>query len=306
MKTRAEFAYRASLDSYFFGRTSQTSPHSVQCWSIEKGGIMSRRTAILLVGAAGIGVGLLSTSAFAAPASGTVIGEAASAGAVTQKVIWRGRAVGWRGVGWRAGYRPGWRGRWGWRPGLAAAGLATAATATAFNSGYGNYPYGYYPYGDNYGYSNTGYYGNGYYGPGAYTAQNYNYGYGYQPAAGAAAVAAPTPPATPNYASYNYGYASPSYAGYGYASPSYASYNNANETGYRTYRGRHRQRSAATTAGAAAGAANTGPVQNQRWTRDYCVNAVHERLGISSSDAGKDANRDAVIRCMQRGPMAIG
>jgi hypothetical protein len=90
-----------------------------------------------------------------------VIGAAASNEGVTQKVIWRGgpgwRGVGWRGVGWRRGYwRPGWR--YGWRPGLAAAGIA--ATAAYNNSGYG---YG------NYGYELN-------YGPGPYTGTpNYIY-----------------------------------------------------------------------------------------------------------------------------------
>jgi hypothetical protein len=247
---------------------------------------MSRRTAILLVGAASIGVGFLGiSSAFAAPASGAVIGEAASAGGVTQKVFWRGRAVGWHGVGWRggwhgvgwrggwrgAGWHPGWRGvGWGWRPGLAAVGLAATgvAAAAAYNSyGYG-YPYGYYSYG-NYGngYYGNGYYGSGYsYGPGPYTAQNYNYGYGYQPGfgAGVGAPTAPAPAAAP-----------PSYAG--------------NEYGYRSYRG-HR----------------IAAVAGERWTREYCINAVHERLGVSATDAAKPTNRDALMRCMYRGPMAIG
>jgi hypothetical protein len=86
---------------------------------------MSRQIAISLVGATAIGIGLVGmSSAFAAPANGTVIGEAALNGGVTQKVIWRGgwrggagwRGVGWRGVGWRGvGWRGvGWRGV-GWR-----------------------------------------------------------------------------------------------------------------------------------------------------------------------------------------------
>jgi hypothetical protein len=128
---------------------------------------MSRQTTILLVGAA-IGAGLLAmSSASAAPASGTAIRDAASVGDLTQKVIWRGRAWGWRGgLGWRAGWRgqgwrgygwrPGWRvgragwggwGGWGWRAGLLGVGLATA---TAYNYGYGGYPYD-YGYGDGWG-----------------------------------------------------------------------------------------------------------------------------------------------------------
>jgi hypothetical protein len=79
--------------------------------------MMSRQTTIALVGAVAIGVGLLSmSSAFAAPANGAVIGEAASNGGVTQKVLWRGGwrgGLGWRGVGWRGGL--GWRGGVGWR-----------------------------------------------------------------------------------------------------------------------------------------------------------------------------------------------
>jgi hypothetical protein len=118
---------------------------------------MSRQIAISLVGATAIGIGLLGmSSAFAAPANGTVIGDAASDGAVAQKVFWhrgwrgvgwRGvgwRGVGWRGVGWRTGWHPGWRRGWGWRPGLAAAGVAAAgiaATATADNFGTSNYLY---------------------------------------------------------------------------------------------------------------------------------------------------------------------
>ena len=106
---------------------------------------MSRQT-ISLIGAATIGVALVGTSsAFAAPANGAVIGEAASTGEVTQKVIWRGgwRGVGWRGVGWRGA---GWRYGRGWRPGLAAAGLAAAgaaATGIAATAAYNSYGYGY-------------------------------------------------------------------------------------------------------------------------------------------------------------------
>ena len=113
---------------------------------------MSRQTTIWVAGATAIGVGLLGMStAFAAPANGTVIGEAASAGEVTQKVIWRGGwrgGVGWRGVGWRgAGWRgvgwrgAGWRRGWGWRPGLAAAGVAAAGIAAT--AAYDSYGYGY-------------------------------------------------------------------------------------------------------------------------------------------------------------------
>jgi hypothetical protein len=279
------------------------APHRFRLLGDLKGGrLMLRQTTILLIGAASIGVGLLGMpSAFAAPASGAVIGEAASAGGVTQKVFWRGRAlgwrgvgwrgvgwrgvgwrgvgwrgVGWRGVGWRTGWRPGWRAGWGWRPGLAAVGLA--ATGVAAAAAYNNYGYG-YPYG-NYAY---GGYGNGYYYPGAYAAQNYNYGYGYQPAVG-----------------YGYGYQPAAGYGYGYQPGVGAAVAGAatapaptvapgNENGYRSYR-RHR---------AAA-------VGGERRTREYCINAVHERLGVSSTDAAKEANRDAFMRCMERGPMAIG
>jgi hypothetical protein len=118
---------------------------------------MSRQTTTALVGAAAIGVGLLSmSSALAAPANGAVIGDAASAAGVSERVLWRGgvgwRGVGWRGVGWRGvGWRPGWRYGWGWRPGLAAAGAAaTGIAATAAYNSYG-YGYGNYGYGPNYG-----------------------------------------------------------------------------------------------------------------------------------------------------------
>jgi len=43
-----------------------------------------------------------------------------------------------------------------------------------------------------------------------------------------------------------------------------------------------------------------------KWSRGQCINAVHERLGVSSTNARGAANRAAVIRCMQYGPMAIG
>jgi hypothetical protein len=59
---------------------------------------MSRQTTISLVGAAALGARLLGiSSAFAIPADGAVIGEAASA-TVTQKAVWRGHAWGWHGV----------------------------------------------------------------------------------------------------------------------------------------------------------------------------------------------------------------
>jgi hypothetical protein len=141
---------------------------------------MSRQITISLVGAA-IGVGLLGmSSTSAAPVNGAVIGKAASAEELTEKVVWRGygvrgygvRGYGWRGVGWRGG---GWRGV-GWRPGLAVAGLGLAtaglATAAAYNYGYNNYGYDNYGYGDNYAYG---------WRPGwgvAAAAQNYNNGYG--------------------------------------------------------------------------------------------------------------------------------
>src|SRR5215467_8913705 len=120
---------------------------------------MARQTIISLVGVA-IGAGLLGvTSAGAAPADGGVINKAASAGVVTEQVVWRGYGWRGRGVGWRPGLRAGWHG-YGWRPGLAAAGVATAglATAAAYGaySGYNNYPYDNYAY-NNYGYGNSGY-----------------------------------------------------------------------------------------------------------------------------------------------------
>jgi hypothetical protein len=71
---------------------------------------MSRQTTISLVGAAALAVGLLGMSpGFAAPANGTVIREIPSPGGA-QKVVWRGRAGGWRGTGWREGRdrRAGW------------------------------------------------------------------------------------------------------------------------------------------------------------------------------------------------------
>jgi hypothetical protein len=251
---------------------------------------MSRQTTISLVGVAAIGVGLLSLSAStsAAPVNGASIGKAASAEELTQKVIWRGRAVAWRGVGWRPGWRRGlgwrgvgWRAGWGWRPGLAAAGVA--ATGLAAAAAYNNYGYG------NYGYRA--------YGPGAYTAApSYGYGYG---------------SATPSY-----GYTAPSY---GYTVAQNYNYGYGNPYGYGTYYGGYSQPgvSAAAAVGAPttpAPAVRTATTHNRRgnraessrWTRGFCVNAVHERLGVSSADAGKDANRDAVIRCMERGPMAIG
>jgi hypothetical protein len=142
------------------------SGHPKRSWSI-----MARHTTIFLVGAA-LGAGLLGTSsACAAPANGAAIGESASAGSLSQKVVWRGgwggwrgagwrgvgwrgggwgwRGAGWRGVGWRGGWGwrgAGWRGGgwgWGWRPGLVAAGIATAglATAAAYDYGYGDDSY---------------------------------------------------------------------------------------------------------------------------------------------------------------------
>jgi hypothetical protein len=59
---------------------------------------MSRQTIISLVGAAALGARLLGMSAaFATPADGAVIAEAASA-SVTQKAVWRGRAWGSQGA----------------------------------------------------------------------------------------------------------------------------------------------------------------------------------------------------------------
>jgi hypothetical protein len=258
---------------------------------------MSRQTTISLVGAAAIGVALLGTSsAFAAPANGAAIGAAATSGGdLTEKVVWRGRGVGWRGVGWRgagfrgagwrggwgwrAGWRPGWRAGWGWRPGLAAAGLATAgvASAAAYNYGYGDYGYGPNP-GPNYGYANAAYYGPGaYYG---YPASNYDYAvmpaYGY---------------GNDGYGHYYGGYGQP---GVGVAAavspaPAVTSTENYGSKNYGSYR-----------------RARNSRTEPARWTRGYCINAVHERLGVSTTDAAKDTNRDAVIRCMQRGPNSIG
>jgi hypothetical protein len=263
---------------------------------------MARQTVISLVGVA-IGAGLLGvSSASAAPANGVVIGKAASAGELTEKVIWRG-------YGWRPGWRAGWRG-WGWRPGLAAAGVAAAAAYGASNYGYNNYPYDNYAsnnysygYGDQYSYS---------WRPGwrvAAANQNYNYGYGsgygyatnynsgpyygqgtyWRPGLGAAAYAANQ--------SYNYGYGS--------------NYNSGNFFG----QGNYSQPSvaAATTAPTAASSATSGEAaapapraRPTRYTRGYCINAVRERFGISATDAGKPTNAAAVQRCLEGGPMKIG
>lgn len=111
---------------------------------------MSRQLTIFVGAAAAIGAGFLGiSSASAALANGPALGAAGiSAGQLSEKVVWRGRAVGWRGVGWRPGWRGGvgWRAGWGWRPGLTAAGLAAAGVATgaAYNYGYGDYQYGPY------------------------------------------------------------------------------------------------------------------------------------------------------------------
>src|SRR5580704_11767707 len=144
---------------------------------------MSHKIAISLVGAA-IGAGLLSmSSASAAPINGAVIGKVASTDELTQKVVWRGRGVGWRGYGWRRGVGVG----------LVGAGVATAAAYgaySAYNNGYDNNGYDYA--------SDTSGYGDNRWRPGwrvASAAQNYNYG-------------------SPNY---NYGYANNYNAGsYGY------------------------------------------------------------------------------------------
>lgn len=255
---------------------------------------MSRQTTISLAGAAAVGVGLLGmcSAVSAAPVNGAIIGKAASAEELTQNVAWRGRGVGWHGVGWRPGLRggvawhgAGWRGV-GWRPGLAAAGLAATglAAAAAYNTGYGNYGYG------------------SYYGPGAYTVAP---GYGY--------------------AATSYGYGAPSYSYTAAPSYGYTTAQNYGYGGYGNYYGGYGQPGYG--AAAMAPAANPTPAATPapptartayrgnrggnktasgRWTRNYCINAVHERLGVSSADAGKNTNRDAVLRCMQRGPMAIG
>jgi hypothetical protein len=90
--------------------------------------------AVTLLLLSGIGAGLLgATSASAAPANGAIIGEATTAWQVTQQVVWRGRAWGWRG-GW------GWRNavwRRGWRPGLSAAGFATPALDYGWDPAWG-------------------------------------------------------------------------------------------------------------------------------------------------------------------------
>lgn len=77
------------------------------------------------------------SSSFAAPAKGAIIGEAASA-SVTQKVVWRGHAWRWRGVGWRRG--------WGWR-----AGLDGYRPVYGYGRVYGYGPYGYGIYNGAYG-----------------------------------------------------------------------------------------------------------------------------------------------------------
>jgi hypothetical protein len=296
---------------------------------------MSHKIAISLVGAA-IGAGLLSmSSASAAPINGAVIGKVASTDELTQKVVWRGRGVGWRGYGWRRGVGVG----------LVGAGVATAAAYgaySAYNNGYDNYAYDTSGYGDNDGSGNN-------YGyrwrPGwrvasadqnyNYGSQNYNYGYAGSYNSGnynsgnwdgqgtyvRPGVAAATYAATPGYGyGNNTGYASnynsnnyygrgtyrPGVAaatnaatpGYGYGNnPGYASnYNAGNYYSQTTYS----QPSAAATT-------STAPtLAPGRWTRGYCINAVRERFGISSTDAGKSTNAWAVRRCMEGGPMKIG
>jgi hypothetical protein len=101
---------------------------------------MSCQTTIPLVGAAALAVGLLGMSpAFAAPADGTVIGEFPSAGGATQKVVWRARAGGWRGTGWREA--PGWR--TGWDEYERIYGYAPVY---GYGRVFGYGPYGYGPY----------------------------------------------------------------------------------------------------------------------------------------------------------------
>jgi hypothetical protein len=77
--------------------------------------------------------------AFAAPADGTVIGEFPSAGGATQKVVWRARAGGWRGTGWREA--PGWR--TGWDEYERIYGYAPVY---GYGRVFGYGPYGYGPY----------------------------------------------------------------------------------------------------------------------------------------------------------------
>jgi hypothetical protein len=302
---------------------------------------MSRRIAISLVGAA-IGVGLLSmSSASAAPVNGAVIGKAASADALTQKVVWRGRGVGWRGYGWRRGVGVG----------VVGAGVATAAAYGAYNNGYGNYGYDNYAsdtsgYGDNYNYGSGIGINSGYrWRPGwrvASAAQNYNYGspnynYGYASNYNSGnynsgnwdgrrtyvrrGVAAATYAATPGYGyGNNAGYASnynpDNYYGRGTYRPGVAAatyaatpgYGYGNNAGYASnYSGGNSYSQTTYSQPSASATTYTSPtLAAGHWTMAYCINAVRERFGISSTDAGKSTNAWAVRRCMEGGPMRIG
>jgi hypothetical protein len=49
----------------------------------------------------------------------------------------------------------------------------------------------------------------------------------------------------------------------------------------------------------------TSAASAAKWTRGECIDAVHQKLGISAADAGHTTNKAAVKRCMKYGPNAI-
>jgi hypothetical protein len=42
-----------------------------------------------------------------------------------------------------------------------------------------------------------------------------------------------------------------------------------------------------------------------KWSRGQCIDAVHQKLGVRASDAGRTTNKAAVARCLKYGPGAI-
>jgi hypothetical protein len=50
---------------------------------------------------------------------------------------------------------------------------------------------------------------------------------------------------------------------------------------------------------------STDVAWSAKWSRDTCINAVNQKLGTYGSDRGDSTNKDAVKRCMKRGPNAI-
>jgi hypothetical protein len=41
------------------------------------------------------------------------------------------------------------------------------------------------------------------------------------------------------------------------------------------------------------------------WSRGDCIDAVHQKYGVRSADAGTNLSKAAVRRCMKHGPSAI-